>query len=386
MRHVFKRHTGLSNQGSQVGKQSFSTSPRLRTTDIRLGSRLLVHQILFHHHLLQCVFLLIIINFSFLLNKKTDIHHLLLSLNEISSLSYPPSPPVTHNHPPNLHRIPRLNLKGTEQLENSVPSVLDSAASIFAGLEDVDVGDQVAVVSPASPTFDKGRSSGFASPIGSFRSRSPSPLRARMGVSGQSRAEMLLNLPPVPHAAPIMISVLGLHNMTSPTSSPPSVSATRPAITTSPTSNTITRVSHNNGGVDTPSIATPNSAYFSTVSDFSKEASPITTTDHRPNLPSPVSYPITLPQSIISSPVLAPTSLSLPPSPQPTKKRLSFMSYSDLLLSTPAPTQPLSSLTTSAPSTEPPPHIPGVSGLNIANALSNYLGSIHGSPFVAFSC
>ena len=299
----------------------------------------------------------------------------------------PPSPPVTHNHPPNPHRIPRS--KGTEQLENSVPSVLDSAASILAGFEDVDIGDQVAVVSPASPTFDKGRSSGFASPIGSFRSRSPSPLGVRMGVPGQSRAEMLLNLPPVPHAAPI--SVLGLHNMTSPTLSPPSITATRPAITTTPTSTTITKVSHNNSGVDAspPSIATPTSAYFSTVSDFSNESSPIATTEHPPNLPSPIlspSYPVTLPQSIISSPVLVPTSLSLPPSPQLAKKRLSFMSYSDLLSSTPASTQPLSSLTTSASSTEPPPHIPGVSGLNIANALSHLgSGSIHGSPFVAFS-
>ena len=297
----------------------------------------------------------------------------------------PPSPPVTHNHPVNPHRIPRS--KGTEQLENSVPSVLDSAASILAGIEDVDVGDQVAVVSPASPTFEKGQGSGFASPIGSFRSRSPSPLGVRIGVTGQSRAEMLLNLP---HAAPT--SVLGLHNMTSPTLSPPSISATRPSITTSSTSTTITKVSHNNGGVvdtSTPSIATPTSAYYSTVSDLSNEPSPITTTtEHPPNLPSSAlspSYPATLPQSIISSPVLAPASLSLPPSPQLAKKRLSFMSYSDLLSSTPASTQPLSSLTTSASSTEPPPHIPSVSGLNIANALSHHLGSNHGSPFVAFS-
>ena len=45
-----------------------------------------------------------------------------------------------------------------------------------------------------------------------------------------------------------------------------------------------------------------------------------------------------------------------------------------LLSSTPASTQPLSSLTTSASSTEPPPHIPGVSRLNIANVLSHHLG------------
>jgi hypothetical protein len=207
-----------------------------------------------------------------------------------------------------------------------------------------------------------------------------------MGLPGQSRAEMLLNLPPVPHAAPI--SVLGLHNMTSPTLSPPTILATRPAIASSPTSTTITKASQNNNG-ETPSIATPTSAYYSTLSDFSSnEPSPMTASEHQPNLPSPVlspSYPITSPQSIISSPVIPSASLSLPPSPQQCKKRLSFMSYSDLLSSTPASTQPLSSLTTSASSTEPPPHIPGVSGLNITTGLSHHLGSgsIHGSPSIA---
>jgi hypothetical protein len=203
-----------------------------------------------------------------------------------------------------------------------------------------------------------------------------------MGVPpAQSRAEILLNLPSGSHTAPIFspTSVLGLHNMTSPTLSPLSLPATRPAITTS---NTITQVSHNNSTSSaSPSFVTPTSAYFSTVSDLSNEPSPLTTTvEHAPHLPSPVlspSHPVALNQSIISSPVSAPTSLSLPPSPQLAKKRLSFMSYSDLLSSTPAATQPLSSLTTCVSSTEPPPHIPGVSGLNIANAMqapSHHLG------------
>ena len=363
-------------------KSGNRASQHLRTTDMRLGSRS-PNSIPSSP---TSVYVFIILNFShpFLLTRNRHSSSSAIFERDIEPL-IPPSPPITYNHQPNPHRIPRS--KGTEQLENSVPSVLDSAASILAGLEEVDVGDQVAVVSPVSPTFDKGRSSGFASPIGSFRSRSPSPLGVRIGLPGQSRAEMLLNLPPVAHAAPT--SVLGLHNMNSPTLSPSSVPATRPAITTSPTSTTITKVSHNNSG-DTPSIATPTSAYFSTVSDFSNEPSPMTATEHPPNLPSPVlhpSYPITVPHSIISSPVLAPTSLSLPPSPQLSKKRLSFMSYSDLLSSTPASTQPLSSLTTSASSTEPPPHIPGVSGLNIANALSHHLGSgsFHGSQLVAIS-
>jgi len=48
------------------------------------------------------------------------------------------------------------------------------------------------------------------------------------------------------------------------------------------------------------------------------------------------------------------------------------MSYSDLLASTPASLHPLSSLTTSASTSEPPPHIPSVSGLTQA--------SFHHSP------
>ena len=53
-----------------------------------------------------------------------------------------------------IHCIPCS--KG-EQLENSVSSVLNSGAAILAGLEDVEVSDQVAVVFLASPTFDKGQ-------------------------------------------------------------------------------------------------------------------------------------------------------------------------------------------------------------------------------------
>ena len=89
--------------------------------------------------------------------KKTFIIFCYLRTRYRASIS--PSPPVTDNHPPNPHRIPRS--KGTEQLENSV---LDIAASILAALEDVDEGDQVAIVSPASPTFDKGHGGVVDSP------------------------------------------------------------------------------------------------------------------------------------------------------------------------------------------------------------------------------
>lgn len=55
------------------------------------------------------------------------------------------------------------------------------------------------------------------------------------------------------------------------------------------------------------------------------------------------------------------------------------MSYSDLLASTPASTHTLSSLTTSASTFEPPPHIPVVSGLNIASAVAASVHSGGGS-------
>ncbi|KAJ3497228.1 hypothetical protein NLJ89_g10375 [Agrocybe chaxingu] len=64
----------------------------------------------------------------------------------------PPSPPNTLHHPLNPHRVPRA--KSSEQLEQSVPSVLDSAASILANTEPDDLAQDVAVVSPAASTFE----------------------------------------------------------------------------------------------------------------------------------------------------------------------------------------------------------------------------------------
>ena len=59
---------------------------------------------------------------------------------------------------------------------------------------------------------------------------------------------------------------------------------------------------------------------------------------------------------------------SYPQSPtHAAKKCLSFIFYFNLLSSTPTSTLPLSSLTTSAPTSEPPPHIPNVNGLEIVS-------------------
>ena len=74
-------------------------------------------------------------------------------------------------------------------------------ASILAGFEDLDVGDQVALflVSAASTTFDKGQpeSSGFTSPIGSFRSRSPHQQKAELQILPKN-ATHLSKLPKYP--------------------------------------------------------------------------------------------------------------------------------------------------------------------------------------------
>ncbi|EDR01574.1 uncharacterized protein LACBIDRAFT_295556 [Laccaria bicolor S238N-H82] len=270
-----------------------------------------------------------------------------------------PSPPTLPHHPPNPHRVSRA--KSTEQLEQSVPSVLDSAASILASIDDSHAEEQVSVEAPAS------RSSGFASPL-SFRSRSLNPLGVRnvsaVGVPVHNHLLSPTTIPPVvaPH-------------------SPTQLPAVRSTIQTRTDSATATVASM-------PSLVTPTSAYFSTTSSIgssSSSSSPTTTTaqEHplaslpEPNAPFQHASNTNSPNAGFSPLLLS----SHPPSPtHAAKKRLSFMSFSDLLSSTPTSTLPLSSLTTSASTFEPPPHIPGVSGLGIVSGggLTNERSSIRG--------
>ncbi|OBZ77837.1 hypothetical protein A0H81_02154 [Grifola frondosa] len=198
------------------------------------------------------------------------------------------------------HRIPRG--KYTEQLEQSVPSVLDSAATILAD----DDFDSISIVAPAPP--DAGYHSGFTSPISRLSSRSPSP-------TGQRKSLLFSASPPLPT-------------------------------------------------IETAATATVPSSAISDAGSTSSASSPTTATH-----PTHPVHAFTLP-----APALAPPSTSHPPSPKNSTKRLSFLSYMDLLSSTPASTLPLSSLTCSA---EPPPHLPSVIGLAQAQALSS-AGSIHG--------
>ncbi|KAG6371050.1 hypothetical protein JVT61DRAFT_10587 [Boletus reticuloceps] len=292
----------------------------------------------------------------------------------------PPSPPSSH--PPNPHRIPRS--KGTEQLEQSVPSVLDSAASILASSTPMEE-DHIAVVTPARDR-DRGFRSGFASPIGSLRSRSPSPTSGKS--PARHRSSLLLSVPGSSSpSAPIALPLLS--------SSPTKESQGRLTIQTSPavpsppvgTATTVKKA-----GKSSTSINTPTSAYYSTLS--SAASSPSTTVELLPpptasfvqttlqHAQQPQSHPTSQASLALSpsstytvSPFIYPLNLSHPPSPtHAASKRLSFMSYSDLLASTPVSLVPLSSFTTCA-SSETPPHIPSVTGF--AHSQSRP-GSIHG--------
>ncbi|KAF7357915.1 hypothetical protein MVEN_00837900 [Mycena venus] len=214
---------------------------------------------------------------------------------DIEPIHIPPSAPLgPGGAKKDPHRIPRS--KNTETLEQSVPSVLDSAASILASMSGED-GDSIAVIAPAPLSSSSlleqagtARSrlsgSGFASPIGSFRSRSPSPSPR----SGGNRNSLLLNIPP-PNALPHQHVATPVPSL----SPPASASASAPS----------------------PTSAPPTARQFDVV--------PMTPTgDSAHN----------------TGTARAPSSTT-----SAANKRLSFVSYTDLLSSTPTTTQPLSTLT-----------------------------------------
>ncbi|KAE9394477.1 hypothetical protein BT96DRAFT_186780 [Gymnopus androsaceus JB14] len=144
-----------------------------------------------------------------------------------SNLLSPQSHPVhTHHsssHPPNPHHIARGHT--TESLEQSVPSVLDSAAEILAHMQNgPGGGDNLIVESPVAPRgrggSRDGRSSGWASPrsVGSYRSRSPSPFGSSAG-----QGSLLLSIPSMPGqgSPPVTSSILNA-TAASPLSTSPS--------------------------------------------------------------------------------------------------------------------------------------------------------------------
>ncbi|TFK19071.1 hypothetical protein FA15DRAFT_660212 [Coprinopsis marcescibilis] len=324
---------------------------------------------------------------------------------DIEPMISPTSPPYLHSPTSpqrqlDPHRIPRA--KATEQLEQAVPSVLDSAAAVLATLDmdtvpnpsdktspiEKTTFEQVSVVAPASSTVFEGlgghgaRSSGFASPL-SFRSRSPSPLGSRTARSGDPLVNLSSNV----------INTTSVHTVsstsTSPFQSPTRSTSTSPSLMTASLSSSPPRapqmahsISKDSAHATTsgaagssdpaPSLITPTSTYFSATS----VVEPLDTFRALPVSSSPISANLTLLNTTSTSPpstsAASPSTASHPPSPHHVaNKRLSFMSYSDLLSSTPASTLPLVSLTKDASAIDPPPHIPSVSGLNLISAAAS---------------
>ncbi|KAH9914338.1 uncharacterized protein B0H18DRAFT_1087829 [Fomitopsis serialis] len=261
-------------------------------------------------------------------SSPTSVHSSSSAIFERDIEPITPAAAVSPNADP--HRIARG--KYTEQLEQSVPSVLDSAATVLAAsdVQDDDF-DAVSIITPAPP--DSGYRSGFASPSSRMSSRSPSPT----GVSPGRRTSLLFSTSPT---SPLQF----IHTQ----AQSPVPIAPLPTVP-----------------------ATPTSAYYSAAasavpSEVNSEASsPTTATHHEHPLHSlPTSQPttITIPAPFIPH----------PPSPKAAAKRLSFLSYTDLLSSAPSSTLPLSSVLTNEP-----PHLPSVIGLPQAlYAASSSAGSV----------
>ena len=293
------------------------------------------------------------------------------------SPSHPLSP---HPHITNPHRTPRSKI--TEALDQSVPTVLDSAAALLTSTDGEFDESMIAIEAPVPIAEASRAGSSIGSPIGRG-SRSPSPTTS----AGRNRTSMLLNLP-----SPIQSSIVPLS--VSPRTSPPLPgSPTRPPppplvtnFTPAPIPGPSAAVARN-GIVETeahpPRSATPTSVGGDTQYE-SATSSPTTTTLERPPHPLPTPTTSTFmsqqasPQrnaQILPAPGLSHQLSSHPPSPShAAHKRLSFVSYNDILASTPISTVPLSSFT-SPGSIDSPPHIPPVSLSVSAAGIAPGLGS-----------
>ncbi|KAH9075824.1 hypothetical protein EDB83DRAFT_2352532 [Lactarius deliciosus] len=275
---------------------------------------------------------------DFVRERKLSAQHLGIRVGSRSPTSIPSSPTSVHSSssaiferdiepitpsPPHLshpHRTPRG--KATEHLDHAVPTVLDSAAAVLSSPTD----DQlIAVVAPVTTEL-----ASFSNLSSRLSSRSPSPTHGRGNVP-------LMNLP----------------------SPSPSLTLPLPA---HPSSHKLTVQTPPGGpnidanGVPSP---TPTTSYFSGLvarePGTDVQPTPTTAAHTDPTVSSQRSSPSVRPVS--------PLALSHPPSPHASTKRLSFLSYTDLLTSVPSSTLPLSSLTTSATVSDPPPHLLTVLGI-----------------------
>ncbi|KDQ52326.1 hypothetical protein JAAARDRAFT_62061 [Jaapia argillacea MUCL 33604] len=338
-------------------------------------------------------------------SSPTSVHSSSSAIFERDIEPLAPSPSSTlhhhHPHPPNPHRMPRSG--NTQQIEQSVPSVLDSAAAVLTGLG-AEEDEYVAVLAPSpgatgiAAELGLGGSSngglfggsGWASPHSS-RSRSPSP------GAPMNRHSLLLSLPSPPPSSTLPVAGTSQTSTSQPTSA--TASPSRPIIQTQPMPLSPS-MSQSSSDQQQPS-STPTSAYYSLASLSSAGSSPRTTILEHPadgfedhatptsTAASPFAAHLSLAPSIANGGPISPTgttstytapTISHPPSPQHNAtKRLSFLSYSDLLSSTPTSTLTLSSLTSSALASDPPPHIPSVTGFTQAaiDKVHSAASSVH---------
>ncbi|KAI0338392.1 hypothetical protein BDW22DRAFT_1409577 [Trametopsis cervina] len=283
-------------------------------------------------------------------SSPTSVHSSSSAIFERDIEPLTPSPPML-GHTNDPHRMPRGKL--TEQLDQSVPTVLDSAAeALILDIDDKEAMESIAIVAPVPFEFPGG-SSGFTSPISQLSSRSPSP----NGTS--NRRSVLVNLP---SPSPSFTLPLPLQSQNSQGVSGFGASPARPSVQTS------------SSPPAPPSIISSAPA--------SEDSSPTTATHHDHPL-----HSLSGNASPGGSTPTANATLSshAPPSPNGPSKRLSFISYTDLLTSAPASTMPLSSLTLSAQANEPPPHLPSVIGIPQAQAQgqASSAASIHSSVSAA---
>ncbi|KAF8573463.1 hypothetical protein K439DRAFT_1625061 [Ramaria rubella] len=266
---------------------------------------------------------------------ERDIEPLLSALPQASTHH-----PHHHHHLPNPHRTPRS--KATEYIEQSVPSVLAEAATALADAPDT---SNISVIAPAS----------VATPL-SF-----SPVRSRSGSPSPSPTRRIATLPGAGSGGG------GGGGNASPPASPRSVHL-----------HPVHRLSTG----PLPPGAFPIST---DTTPFVQSESPATATVPLPPSPLPsTSLPLLTAEP--STPPAPTTTPSTPPSPSPrplprhatnpsaASKRLSFISYSDLLASTPLTALPLSTLT-SPPSALPPPHLPAVNAAATASVSSPVVSS-----------
>lgn len=339
------------------------------------------------------------------MNRRTDSLFRHSSSSAIFERDVEPSPshPLSpHPHPANPHRTPRSKI--TEAVDQGVPTVLDSAATLLATTDGELDESLIAIEAPAPVAGTSRAGSSIGSPIG-IGSRSPSPTTSA-GPGARNRTSMLLNLP-----SPIQSTIVPLS--VSPRRSPPLPgSPTRqppPLVTNFAASGPVetnAEQSDLNGAAEPhpPRSATPTSFGGSTHYE-SASSSPTTTTMERPPHPLPTPTTATFATQRTSpprnggiplpAPGLTHQLSSHPPSPSSAAhKRLSFLSYNDILASTPISTLPLSSLT--SPGTmEPPPHIPPVSlsvnggsfapgfGSRSVSAAASAAGSARNSMFIS---